>query len=77
MINIGETNIKQPKISLLFGIQQRLGKFGYIDFMIGPSYSIRENEIALFGEFAIGFAFNQILSDPQRPYQFAKLSIKE
>lgn len=57
LINIGRKNIKRPKINLLFGIQQRLGKFGYIDFMLGPSYSIREKEIALFGEFAIGFAF--------------------
>ncbi len=57
MINIGKMNIKQPKMNLLFGIQQRLGKFGYIDFMFGPSYNIREKEFALFGEFAIGFAF--------------------
>lgn len=57
ILNIGKTNYEHQKINLLFGIQQRLWKFGYIDLMLGRSYWIQEKKYYLFSEFAIGFAF--------------------
>ena len=33
--------VKDPKISLLWGVQERIGKKGFLNFEVGPSYDTR------------------------------------
>ena len=57
----------KPTINLLYGIQRRLGKFGYFDFNLGLRYDEidynspvpppRKTALALVTNFAIGLGF--------------------